>query len=44
MLHGVDPQVILALSFGGTGNSTATISSSAGTNRLIVEAKPITMN
>ena len=25
----VDPQVILALSFGGTGNSTATISSSA---------------
>ena len=41
---GVDPQVILALTFGGTGNSTATISSSAGANRLIVEAKPITMS
>ena len=41
---GVDPQVILALSFGGTGNSTATISSSADANRLIVEAKPITMS
>ena len=41
---GVDPQVILALSFGGTGNSTATISSSTDANRLIVEAKPITMS
>ena len=41
---GVDPQVILALSFGGTGNSTATISSAADANRLIVEAKPITMD
>ena len=41
---GVDPQVILALSFGGTGNSTATISSAADANRLIVEAKPLTMD
>ena len=41
---GTDPQVILALTFGGTGNSTATISSSADANRLIVEAKPITMD
>ena len=41
---GVDPQVILAMTFGGTGNSTATISSSADANRLIVEAKPITMD
>ena len=41
---GADPQVILALSFGGTGNSTATISSAADANRLIVEAKPITMD
>ena len=41
---GADPQVILALSFGGTGNSTATISTAADANRLIVEAKPITMD
>lgn len=38
---GTDPQIILALAFGGTGNSTATISSAADANRLTVFAWPI---
>lgn len=38
---GTDPQIILALTFGGTGNSTATISSAADANRLTVFAWPI---
>lgn len=40
---GVDPQIILALSFGGSSNSTVTVSSSADANRLIVQAQPVTM-
>ena len=38
---GTDPQIILALAFAGTGNSTATISSGADANRLTVFAWPI---
>jgi hypothetical protein len=37
---GTDPQIITALTFGGTGNSTATVSSSADANRLTVIAFP----
>lgn len=40
---GVDPQVILALSFGGTSASTARISTAADANRLMVIAFPRTM-
>ena len=38
-----DPKVILAASFGGTGNSTVAFSSAADANRLDVLAFPVTM-
>ncbi|MDU0347488.1 hypothetical protein [Actinomyces sp. MRS3W] len=40
---GVDPQVILALSFGGSGNSSARLSADRASTRLAVLAFPITM-
>ena len=40
---GVDPQVILAATWGGTGNSTLTISSATDANRLMVLAFPRSM-
>ena len=41
---GADPQVILALAFGGSSNSTVTVSAGADANRLLVQAQPITMS
>lgn len=40
---GADPQVIMAASFGGTTNSTLTVSSAADAVRLCVLAFPVTM-
>ena len=40
---GTDPQIILALTFGGTTDSTVTISDAIDANRLVVQAFPITM-
>lgn len=40
---GADPQVIMAASFGGTTNSTLTVSSAADAVRLCVLAWPVTM-
>lgn len=41
---GVDPNIILAMSFGGTGPSTITFSSAADANRLMVLAFPTDVN
>ena len=41
---GADPQVILALAFGGSSTSTVTVSAGADANRLLVQAQPITMS
>ena len=41
---GVNPDIILAMSFGGTGNSTITFSSAADANRLMVLAFPTDVN